>query len=311
MKISASVKTLWNRSKHATASAAPDHTVPAINTTAHAAPAARYGEQASLITLLQDCFTSLLSKPPKLKSLLLVLALAIPATIAIVSQGLHSASENLLASRTITVFVASKHGSEALRLAETLAANSHIRTAVPRSINLQNKTLLAIDVQPSETLNKNQLNVIVDELNSHTSVDYVVADEAWLDRNINAVGIAKILRIVSLVTAALATSVPVFLLTRANLPLQQSEASVLQQIGASRKMVLKPLIIRCTLLGFFAAGVGILLAWTMVTSLPNIIDMSTYQLILPDSFPAVRLISLLALAILSSVMTVKLFLKIY
>ena len=309
MKIPASVRIISNKVKHATSTPARDYSVPDPATPAHTAPAARYGERAKLITLLRDCVIALFSKPPKLTSLLLVLALTLPATIAIISQSLHSAGENLLTSRNITVFLGSEQNLDAAQLAETLAANSHVHAAVPRLVDLQYKTVMAIDVQPAETLNNNQLNFIVNELNSHTSVDYVVADEAWLDRNTNAVSTTKTLRIAGIFVAALATSLLVYLLMRSELPKQRSEASVLHEIGASRKMVLKPLLLRGTLLAFFSATIGIVLAWAIVSGLPKLIDMSTYESLLPDSFPAIKMMSLLALAIFSSVVTIKLFVK--
>ncbi len=272
----------------------------------HSVPMPLYGEKAGLISQLKDCISSLFRKPPKVTALILALALSIPATIAILSSSFTSAEENLLDSRHLTVFLAPGNDNEVSQLAKTLAANKYITATELRPIDLQNKEVMALDVHPAMTLDKTQLSFIINELNSHTLVDYVAADLTWLERNVEAVEAARKLRLASMIAAGLFTSIIVFLLTCSDLPRQHSELRALTQMGASQKMLQKPLLLRSMLLALAAGITGTLLAWISIANLPNLVEMSTYEQILPRSFPAASMVSIVLLGIFCSIMTVRL-----
>lgn len=277
--------------------------------TEHSVPVAHYGENASRIALIKHCLTSLFCKPPKITALILALTLTIPTGIIIVSSGFISAEKNLLDSRQVTVFLTGNNSSEASQLSEILADSRHITSAELRPVDLLDKKVMAIDIQPAATLDRAQLQFIVDELTSHTSVDYVAADQLWLERNVEAIEATRKLRLISIALAALFTAAIVYLLVRFDLPRQKSDHSVLLQMGASRRTMLKPLLMRSILLTFTACVIGTLLASGIIAALPHLVDMSTYKEILPRSFPVTRIVSLIFLAIMSGYVTVRLLAK--
>ena len=265
----------------------------------------RHTEKTGVIALLKDCLRSLLRRPPKTNILLLALMLAVPAMMAIFSPAFSIAGKNLLDSRHVTVFLTDVSTSEALQLTQALANNNQIITAALRPVDLQAKQVLTIELQPAATLGPAQVSFIVDELTSHTAVDYVAADQRWLDRNLAAINIAKNLRWISIIVAALATAALVYRLIHADLLGQKPELRVLYQLGASHTTLLPSLVLRGVLLTLLAAAGGILLAWTIAAGLVHYVDISTYGAFLPDSFPVLHVLALFLIALFSCVMTVR------
>ena len=265
----------------------------------------RYGKNARLWSLLKDCFTSLLHTPPKKTILICTLAFTLPATIAIFSASFKAAEQNLLNSRNISVFLNEKIDlNNASQLAKTLASNQHILSAELTPIAIQDRDILTIDIQPATTLNKIQLDNIVQELNSHTSVDFVAADSSWLQQNMEAINKTRKFAWLSLAFAVPITMALAYLISFTDLIRQKPELKVLNQMGASRLTLLKPLLLRSLTLTLLALGVATLLAWTLIELLPYIADISTYSQIFPSSLPLRQIVSLSLIAILSSFLTV-------
>lgn len=279
----------------------------AINRATSKSPGTYYGANASRIALLKECFTSLLRKPPGITTLLLTLALILPASIVIISTGINSIEKNLLDSRHVTVFLAKINNQEAARLAESLATDKHILSAELTLEDLHNKKVLSIDIQPAATLDESQLNDIVAGLNSNNLVDYVSLNPIWLTRNVDAINKIRQLRWLSTTVAALLTFVLVYLFTSTDLSRQKSELRVLRHMGASGPTMLKPLMLRCVIQAVFAGAIGTLLAWIIVASLLMYVDSSTYGQILPSSLPVIRLVLLTFFAVFSSFLTVRSF----
>lgn len=283
---------------------------PVYSDSMHTTPASPYGVKASLLTLLKNSFETLIRKPPKITAFILALCLSIPASIAIMSSGFITAEKNLLDSRHVTVFLNESSGSNATQLAKTLAENKHILAADLRTVDLQHRSVLVLDVHPAATLDKANLGFIVEELNSHTMVDYVAADLSWLERNVKAIETARTMRWAAIGIALLVTGVFVAVMTRTDLPRMDSELRALRQLGASQSVLLKPLLLRSALLTLAAAVIGTLLAWSIIAILPSSVDMSTYERILPRSFPTEVMVSLVLVSVICSYFTVRLFTKI-
>lgn len=275
---------------------------------ATACPAtACYGNNANPRTLLKDCVVSLYRSPPKAAVLICALALTLPACFAIFSASFKAAADNLLENRHITVFLNARvNEATATQLASTLATNQHIRTAEFSPVSIPAGQVLTIDIQPSTSLDQTQLDSIVAELNSHSSVDFVAADSAWLQRNGNAIEATKQFGWLSVGVTVLITMILAFALTRIDLLWQKPELAVLQQMGASKRTALRPLILRSLLLTTVAIVVGTMLAWTLIAALPHIGDMSSYRRILPDYLPIKNVTLLILIALASSFLTIKL-----
>ena len=268
----------------------------------------RYGKNASPSSLVKDCFTSLLRTPPKNTILLCVLALTLPAAIAIFSASFKAAEENLLESRNISVFLNTQiNFDDATQLAKVLAGNQHILTAELNPVAIQDSEILTIDIQPSAALDKARLDNIVDELNGYTSVDFVAADSIWLQQNVEAINTTRKFAWLSIAITIPITMVLAYLISFTDLIRQKPELKVLQQMGASRVTLFKPLMLRSLTLTVMALGVATLLAWGFIEILPVIGDISTYKQILPHTFPVWQIVSLGLAAICSSLLAVGLF----
>lgn len=268
-------------------------------------PAARYGRNPGFLTLLKDCLSSLLRTPPRNIVIICAIALSVPAAIAILSAAFKNAETNLLDTRHITVFLSSTDTEAATAFADTLDANQHISSATVVPVSAGSLEVLTIDIQPAVTLDTAQLENIVTELNSHTSVDFVAADAAWLQRNVEAINTTRTFGWISIAATALATMALCWLITTSDLKRHQPELQVLNLMGASRKTLLKPLMLRCILLSLLAITLGTLLAWGIIALTPFIVDLTTYQSLIPRSFPTNQLIFLLLVAILTSFLTLK------
>jgi len=265
----------------------------------------RYGKNASLPILIKDCFISLFRTPPKNTILICALALTLPAAIAIFSASFKAAERNLLESRTISVFLSENINlSNAAQLAKVLASNQYILTAKLTPVAIQDSDILTIDIQPSATLSNTQLDNIVAELNSHTSVDFVAADSIWLEQNVEAINTARKFGWLSIAITVPITMVLAYLISFTDLIRQKPELKVLHQMGASRNMLLKPLMLRSLTLTILALVVATLLAWSAIEILPHVYDISTYNQIIPRSIPILQIVSLGFIAIFSSFLTV-------
>jgi len=266
----------------------------------------RYGKNAKLSTLVKDCFLSQFRTPLKNTFLICTLALALPA-IAIFSASFKAAEENLLNSRNISVFLNDKIDlNKATQLAKTLASNQHILTAKLTPVEVQDSDILTVDIQPSASLNKTQLDNIVAELNSNTSVDFVAADSIWLQENVEAINTTRKFGWLSFAIAIPITMMLAFLISFSDLIRQKPELKVLHQMGASRIMLLKPLVLRSLTLTILALGLATMLAWGAIELLPHIDVMSTYSQIFPHTLPFHQILSLSFIAILSSFLIVSL-----
>ncbi len=265
----------------------------------------RYGKNAKLWNLIKDCLASLLRTPPKKTILICAIALTLPTTIAIFSASFKAAEQNLLNSRNISVFLNEKISlNNASQLAKTLASNQHILTAELTPVAIQDRDILTIDIQPATTLNKIQLDNIVKELNSHTLVDFVAADSSWLQQNVEAINQTRKFAWLSLAVAAPITMVLAYLISFTDLIRQKAELKVLNQMGASRLTLLKPLLLRSLTLTLLALGVAALLAWGLIEILPHLADISTYSQVFPRSLPFQQIVLLGLIAVFSSCLTV-------
>ena len=144
------------------------------------------------------------------------------------------------------------------------------------------------------------LEEIVSELSSHEAVDFVDSDTRWLERSNQAISTTRSLSIVSSALAILATVVLALTIALTDLNRHSEHAKVMNQMGASRSILLRPIIFRSLLLAVIAMVGGLLLAWSLLTFVPQIVDMSTYFNLLPTNIPWLKLISLIALAGISA-----------
>ena len=267
-----------------------------------------YGKNAGLTVLLKDCFTSLLRTTPGKTMVVCALALTLPAAIAIFSASFKAVEKNLLESRNISVFLNEKINlNEATQLAKTLAGSQHILAAELTPVEIQEREILTIDIRPSITLNKAQLDNIVAELNSHISVDFVAADPTWLQQNVQAIKTTRKYSWLSIAITVPVTMLLVYLMSLTDLNQRKPELKVLRQMGASRFILLKPLLLRSLTLTILALTAAVLLVWSVIEILPHIADISTYYQIFPRSFPVLEIVSLSFIAILSSFLAIGLF----
>ncbi len=265
----------------------------------------RYGKSAGLTAQIVDAVGSLVRTPPKKTFVMCALALTIPATMAIFSNSLKTAEANLQKNRQITVFMDSQvTTTDASILANNLALNKGVKSTTVDTLTIQRKEILTITLQPSLTLNSNDLDFMVKELNSHPTVDFVDADAAWLQQNVAAIKTTKALGILSVVLTALVTSLLAYGITCTDLLRQQTEYRVLNQMGASRSTMLRPYLLRSLLLATVAICTAILLAWGLTITLSFLVDTSTYTGILPASMPLIQMLSLIFIAVFSTIMTV-------
>lgn len=267
----------------------------------------RYNTHSRFLSGLVHSIASLLQSPPGLAVVLLSLALTLPAAIAMMSDSFSAAQQNLVENRHITVFLKPQlSNTDARQLTTTLAANEKVRSAVLAPTFLQSAEVMTIDIQPSSDLTQSHINTIVTELTSHPGIDYVDSDTMWMEQNINAVETTKKLATLTSVLASVLTGVLISILIYFDLTRQQSERVILNQMGASRSLLTRQLLIRSLLLTLMAIGAGILLAWGILFLLSNIGDMSSFSRILPVSLPEKQLLWLTIVAGLSCFASVKL-----
>lgn len=267
----------------------------------------RYANSTRLSSLLKETFHSLLRKPPTTTFIIFALALAFPALIALLSGSLKSAENNLLENRHITVFLSPQvSDDEAINLAGNLAANTYIKRTAVSPITVSGTVLLTVDIQPGIKLNNAELGIMVNELNSHPSVEFVDADSAWLQDNLAAVKTTKTLALAGGILTALLTAALAFAVSYFDLLRYRPEYQTLNQLGASSSTVMKPLLLRTLLLASAAVSIGTLLAFGFIKILPVFIDMSTYGAIFPNTTPVIHLLPLIVVATLSSLLAVKL-----
>jgi len=85
--------------------------------------------------------------------LIFALVLTLPVAITLLSAGFTTAVENLAQNRTITVFLnPNLTNNDAQQLATTLAANAEIQSTNLAALQIRNREVLAIDIQPTATL---------------------------------------------------------------------------------------------------------------------------------------------------------------
>ena len=239
--------------------------------------------------------------------LILSLALTLPAAIALLSGGFHTAEENLTKNRTITAFLNPQlSDGDARQLAGNLAGNKKILSAALSATQIRGKEVLTIDIQPTAILGRTELDNIVSELDSHSHVDYVDADTTWLEQNINAVNTTKSLAMISTILNVLLTTILVFSMTKIDLRRRQPDRIVLNQMGISRSTLQRPQLWRSLLLALAAVSVATGLAWAALELASRLEDMSTYQVIIPASLSLERIIWLPFIAALTCVLSVKL-----
>ncbi len=265
----------------------------------------RYSKNARLLLQLKDCFASLLRTPPKAAFLIFALVLTLPTTFAILSGSFVSAEENLLQNRHITVFLNPRVSeTDAQLLATNLTTNKQIISSAVTPMIIQESELLTVDIQPSTNLSIEQLNHIVRELNSHSSVDFVDVDATWLQENVLAIETTRKLAFLGSVVAALITSLLAYGITRADLMRHHAEYRVLNQMGASHSTVLRPVLLRSLLLALFAVALATLLAWSAIKIAPHLVDISPYKALFPTSAPVIQLLSLILITVVSCTLTV-------
>ena len=267
----------------------------------------KYSRHTQLLSLVTDCISSLFRTPPKTTVLILSLALTLPVAIAILSGGFHAAEENLAQNRAITAFLNPQlSDSDARQLASTLAGNTRVQSAALAATQIRGKELKTIDIQPTTALGPAELDNMVRELGSHSSVDYVDADPTWLAKNINAANTTKSLATMSAVVTVLLTILLIFTITRTDLRRKQPDRMVLNQMGVSRSTLVRPQLMRSLMLTLISVGLATFLTWGALTLISMIDDMSIYQKILPDSLPLQRIAWLLVIAALTCFSSVKL-----
>jgi len=241
--------------------------------------------------------------------LIFALVLTLPVAITLLSAGFTTAVENLAQNRTISVFLnPNLTNNDAQQLATTLAANAEIQSTNLAALQIRNREVLAIDIQPTATLQADELAKIVTSLSSHSQVDYVDADIAWLQKNISAVRTTRSLTNLSGALAVILTIVLVFAITCIDLRRRQPDCHVLNQMGVSRSTLMRPLLIRSLLLTMIALSIGTLLASGALALLYTLGDISTNWR-LPNSLPLQWLILLPVIAGCSCYVSVKLLCK--
>lgn len=238
--------------------------------------------------------------------LILSLALTLPAAIALLSGGFHTAEKNLALNRTITAFINPQlSDTDARQLASNLANNKEIQSATLSATQIRGKEVLTIDIRPTAILDRTELNNIVSELGTNTHVDYVDADTAWLEQNIKAVSTTKSLAMISALLTVLLTIALVFSMIKIDLSRQQPDRNVLNQMGVSRSTLQRPQLLRSLLLALAAVSLAAGLAWTALELVFELEDMSTYRAIIPASLRLERIIWLPITAVLTCVLSVK------
>ena len=271
----------------------------------------RYGLTSRPSLIVKDGLTSLLRTPPTLLILFLALTLSLPAAIVFISDSLKSAEANLLKSHRITIFL-NKEASlpHATALATELTAHTHIESAQPIPVTTDNGDVISIAVQPAAGLNDTSLQQVIDDLDSHADVVFVAADAVWLHQSTTAIESTQKFTRLSILLAALLTALLAFAITTADLLRGREENIVLNQLGATRSIRLRPLLLSSPLLAVLAVGVGTLCAWGIIQLAPKYVDLSLYENILPGSLPLASMLLLALLAALCSFMTVKILRKI-
>jgi len=243
-------------------------------------------------------------------ALIFALVLTVPVAITLLSAGFTTAVENLAQNRTITVFLnPNLANNDAQLLATTLAANAEIQSTNLAALRIRNKEVLAIDIQPTATLQADGLAKIVSSLSSHSQVDYVDADIAWLQKNISAVRTTKSLNNLSEALAVILTIVLVIAITCIDLRRRQPDYHVLNQMGVSRSTLLRPLLLRSLLLTMIALSIGTVLVYGALASLYALSDISSYWRVQPDSPPLQWLIWLPVIAGCSCYLSVNILCK--